>query len=368
MTRRPTAAENGSSPLARGLPSTERRIGSLDGIIPARAGFTEEYPDRGHDPGDHPRSRGVYRTRHHSPPMLPGSSPLARGLPYPPSFAAPAAGIIPARAGFTPSPRSPTWRRGDHPRSRGVYGRPPPTATAAWGSSPLARGLLAMAPILAIVRRIIPARAGFTLAPGVRARRLGGSSPLARGLRGPGRRESGGPADHPRSRGVYFRPTTRARLGSGSSPLARGLPPRAPISGPPLRIIPARAGFTRAAPSRATSRSDHPRSRGVYGLTDRILAAARGSSPLARGLLGLGQTRPLGGGIIPARAGFTGWAHRTGAGGSDHPRSRGVYPQSLFELLTDRGSSPLARGLRAQVVGQLGHGGSSPLARGLLRP
>ena len=197
MTRRPTAAENGSSPLARGLPSTERRIGSLDGIIPARAGFTEEYPDRGHDPGDHPRSRGVYRTRHHSAPE-PG------------------------------------------------------------GSSPLARGLLAMAPILAIVRRIIPARAGFTLAPGVRARRLGGSSPLARGLRGPGRRESGGPADHPRSRGVYSRGTVKGDKPVGSSPLARGLRvDRQDISGG-AGIIPGRRR-RRCARRKPRASGDDPR-------------------------------------------------------------------------------------------------------------
>ena len=53
---------------------------------------------------------------------------------------------------------------GDHPRSRGVY---PVTVTDApdeSGSSPLARGLLRIAAHVQGRLRIIPARAGFTLA------------------------------------------------------------------------------------------------------------------------------------------------------------------------------------------------------------
>ena len=50
-----------------------------------------------------------------------------------------------------------------------------------------------------------------------------------------------------------------------------------------------------------------------------------GSSPLARGLLdGLDADAALVG-IIPARAGFTPAAPPTRTGGPDHPRSRGVY-------------------------------------------
>ena len=49
-------------------------------IIPARAGFTTYAAVRGQDHGDHPRSRGVYMGRLLRVGLLPGSSPLARGL------------------------------------------------------------------------------------------------------------------------------------------------------------------------------------------------------------------------------------------------------------------------------------------------
>ena len=50
---------------------------------------------------------------------------------------------------------------------------------------------------------------------------------------------------------------------------------------------------------------DHPRSRGVYILSLRILRYSSGSSPLARGLHVNSEKRERMVGIIPARAGFT---------------------------------------------------------------
>ena len=55
-------------------------------------------------------------------------------------------------------------KRADHPRSRGVYHRLNLTTQAVQGSSPLARGLQQTQYDLAKRARIIPARAGFTLA------------------------------------------------------------------------------------------------------------------------------------------------------------------------------------------------------------
>ena len=91
-----------------------------------------------------------------------GSSPLARGLPY--SLVLPGVwrGIIPARAGFTRTKVSLRSATRDHPRSRGVYASKELWAKLAAGSSPLARGLRQRIAQLAIHRRIIPARAGFT--------------------------------------------------------------------------------------------------------------------------------------------------------------------------------------------------------------
>ena len=51
---------------------------------------------------------------------------------------------------------------GDHPRSRGVYKGHQGHGVVKTGSSPLARGLPADEELHETLRRIIPARAGFT--------------------------------------------------------------------------------------------------------------------------------------------------------------------------------------------------------------
>ena len=172
----------------------------------------------------------------------------------------------------------------------------------------------------------------------------------------------------------------------GSSPLARGLPPCRLRGTRPARIIPARAGFTRFDHVGGALRWDHPRSRGVYVLRQRIGANGEGSSPLARGLLArvvvisrsrriiparagftgrtcnifaaTGGSSPLARGlqrsirrsscnrrIIPARAGFTHAQLENELIRGDHPRSRGVYPSEAQFHARRGGSSPLARGL-----------------------
>ena len=192
-----------------------------------------------------------------------GSSPLARGLQDDNGPVQRVDRIIPARAGFThrilPRPR----RRGDHPRSRGVYVERPPRLTQSLGSSPLARGLLCSCHLRARRGRIIPARAGFTDASSH------------------GNRQG---ADHPRSRGVYSHSWFTSHSHGGSSPLARGLHVVLCGRGVVGRIIPARAGFTRYVLISEMSLEDHPRSRGVYGPTALGEKVSVGSSPLARGL------------------------------------------------------------------------------------
>ena len=192
----------------------------------------------------------------------------------------------------------------DHPRSRGVYRSGEVFARVERGSSPLARGLRGDARGKSALKRIIPARAGFTLP----ARGGGGAAP-----------------DHPRSRGVYSVTCQSAGPSVGSSPLARGLRITATAVLASVRIIPARAGFTRTWRERWRRSADHPRSRGVYHGRSELMMSRTGSSPLARGLPGPQGRHPAHGGIIPARAGFTNIPEGRGSG-----------------IL---GSSPLARGL-----------------------
>ena len=221
----------GSSPLARGLRGCGQAHETIIRIIPARAGFTCDQHGRRRGGGDHPRSRGVYSARSAAFAASNGSSPLARGLLKWLPAKAYRRRIIPARAGFTDAPPPSMVRAADHPRSRGVYPWGRAGRRGRGGSSPLARGLLSELPQRTIVRRIIPARAGFT----------GGREPA--GDRG---------TDHPRSRGVYESSPDLLVARPGSSPLARGLPESADYVFPHGGIIPARAGFT-ATPTRQSN-------------------------------------------------------------------------------------------------------------------
>ena len=216
--------------------------------------------------------------------------------------------------------------RRDHPRSRGVYMPEIGCRLTAEGSSPLARGLPAQKFWASCLYRIIPARAGFT--PRASRRRW-----LTR--------------DHPRSRGVYPRLTVAVSARWGSSPLARGLRLHGDPEQGPLRIIPARAGFTTRTSRRRRTWTDHPRSRGVYLILPGLNMGVVGSSPLARGLRLTHDMRERAPRIIPARAGFTTAANPPVSPRTDHPRSRGVYILQFSALDFRGGSSPLARGLRA---------------------
>ena len=221
--------------------------------------------------------------------MVTGSSPLARGLLSENYRPCGLRRIIPARAGFT---HPFLWRSevmGDHPRSRGVYTRWSTKSACGPGSSPLARGLLAPSKPERVRTGIIPARAGFTGLVPEWSRKV---------------------PDHPRSRGVYSELAAYAPKSSGSSPLARGLQPDILWGDNNPGIIPARAGFTVAHDGDACTIPDHPRSRGVY----RPLVALEDSAVR----------------IIPARAGFTAVSGLLTRLLSDHPRSRGVYPLRIM--------------------------------------
>ena len=153
---------SGSSPLARGLLTGPRNRPDWPGIIPARAGFTWILRMVGSVTGDHPRSRGVYGQSGVARESGAGSSPLARGLLRRRTWPWRSSGIIPARAGFTQQYPRATPTQSDHPRSRGVYNIMLRTWKSVEGSSPLARGLLLMLSSIPPIMRIIPARAGFT--------------------------------------------------------------------------------------------------------------------------------------------------------------------------------------------------------------
>ena len=175
--------------------------------------------------------------------------------------------------------------------------------------------------------------------------RVTGSSPLARGLHSEFRLRVARLRIIPARAGF-----TRRRRGDGYSiedhPRSRGVYRDLAVPGlRPRRIIPARAGFTRDSCPISRTWGDHPRSRGVYTTPRPCGRGTGGSSPLARGLQRPGRRVVDLARIIPARAGFTHRRKWRREDPQDHPRSRGVYAASGQASSVAPGSSPLARGL-----------------------
>ena len=193
------------------------------------------------------------------------------------------------------------------------------------GSSPLAREIHADSAVRVLRFRFIPARAGNT--SGSRARQS------RRSL-------------HPRSRGKYLYLADGAYDLLGSSPLAREILPAEHPVPQGCRFIPARAGNTAQARGPRRPLSVHPRSRGKYGASCTVRAAAAGSSPLAREIHNLYRQKAGSSRFIPARAGNTASAQRPGRSLTVHPRSRGKYSGRLKTLIFSGGSSSLAREIR----------------------
>ena len=173
-----------------------------------------------------------------------------------------------------------------------------------YGSSPRVRGLRAPVLLRHERDRIIPARAGFT-----RRRRARHTLP----------------ADHPRACGVYAPTRSCDARAAGSSPRVRGLLVVRLGGVQDGRIIPARAGFTRATAGRGWRTRDHPRACGVYRRRPRLVVS---------------ELR-----IIPARAGFTPRRTQNPRDTPDHPRACGVYRAITGKYVLKNGSSPRVRGL-----------------------
>ena len=153
--------------------------------------------------------------------------------------------LIPARAGNTWGTRRLGALSAAHPRSRGEHGQPSLHSSFQGGSSPLARGTLKMKKPSIAPTRLIPARAGNTVASVVC------KSPWTA---------------HPRSRGEHHHQSVLRYFAAGSSPLARGTHFQQGGDFTRRRLIPARAGNTVASSLLHRASSAHPRSRGEHVL------------------------------------------------------------------------------------------------------
>ena len=254
----------GSSPRVRGKHPLTRCHFSSRGLIPARAGKTRSTWRTPSPRQAHPRACGENNGMGEGVVGCFGSSPRVRGKPIEQQFLRARVGLIPARAGKTPSTTSPKKARPAHPRACGenIKTTAPPAIEA--GSSPRVRGKRGVSGMGARPRRLIPARAGKTYlrflrtlmnsahprACGENASRAAqssaatGSSPRVRGKRPRGDHEDSRPVAHPRACGenAHLQPATIGE--PGSSPRVRGKPGDPVQDEGQRRLIPARAGKT----------------------------------------------------------------------------------------------------------------------------
>ena len=152
----------GSSPHARGAPGERADGVPPGGLIPACAGSTTRSACRTSRTWAHPRMRGEHEGDGDTLAKGDGSSPHARGAPSSGSRSRRSAGLIPACAGSTAvSFQRPDETRA-HPRMRGEHFPGRPVTQISPGSSPHARGALVLMLAAQSTRRLIPACAGST--------------------------------------------------------------------------------------------------------------------------------------------------------------------------------------------------------------
>ena len=252
---------------------------------------------------DHPRACGANDFLIAGANVGCGSSPRVRGKPGSASRPVVTGRIIPARAGQTVALLSAANAPPDHPRACGA--NPPRMASAnrGGGSSPRVRGKLHRFPLRSFRVRIIPARAGQTAH---------------------GRRQARGDTDHPRACGANWNCSRKSANCVGSSPRVRGK----------------RSPGTPPTPERA----DHPRACGANCRHHLAAGIQTGSSPRVRGKPWVARCGRAGKRIIPARAGQTASSSAMLNSFSDHPRACRANLGEVECFHYASGSSPRVRG------------------------
>ena len=155
---------------------------------------------------------------------------------------------------------------------------------------------------------------------------------------------------HPRSRGENKRSSSVHLYVLGSSPLTRGKHVPNPTRRGDKRLIPAHAGKTVTASSRACQSAAHPRSRGENFRRFEAPRGPPGSSPLTRGKPPPPPCGACDSGLIPAHAGKTDVSTPSRDDWQAHPRSRGENARGALVIGDRSGSSPLTRGKRRSVL------------------
>ena len=355
---------SGSSPRARGTHHAAQVVDIARRVIPACAGNTWTMLLRILMQAGHPRVRGEHRSRFTPLRPIDGSSPRARGTPSSMLHRLDLGRVIPACAGNTGREGRAGGSQPGHPRVRGEHPSMPSTALRVRGSSPRARGTQPSRTRYSSVPRVIPACAGNTHPSDPASLQRPGSSPRARGTLVVEQSQEGGGrvipacagntfitcvyvearAGHPRVRGEHLLHELGQSLGGGSSPRARGTQKRDAFMLSNKRVIPACAGNTLPELGDVPIRAGHPRVRGEHALSRASVTTTPGSSPRARGthyvVRAIGADRR----VIPACAGNTSLEVTPHPAAAGHPRVRGEHGARSPSLITSHGSSPRARG------------------------
>ena len=137
------------------------------------------------------------------------------------------------------------------------------------------------------------------------------------------------PKAHPRMGGENGGCTRAGVTTSGSSPRGRGKPGPAVRVFLAVRLIPARAGKTRASRAWMTTGGAHPRAGGENATRGLPVAFNVGSSPRGRGKPETRSESTNRGGLIPARAGKTTATKPTRCRSTAHPRAGGENVRRL---------------------------------------
>ena len=210
-------------------------------LIPARAGKTRSRAAGAAYSAAHPRAGGENFGSIRKARSGRGSSPRGRGKLLRLPCGRPGCGLIPARAGKTApgTPRRLTATA--HPRAGGENPKPGGWGRIFRGSSPRGRGKLRLDQEGPKRTRLIPARAGKTVAAALRAAWL---------------------RAHPRAGGENCAGDAEAVDSDGSSPRGRGKRLPARRSRTRRGLIPARAGKTDKDGTGTCTNEAHPRAGG----------------------------------------------------------------------------------------------------------
>ena len=319
----PRAEAAGSSPRVRGKPSCQIDCAQHHRLIPARAGKTRRARPATVRVPAHPRACGENRVRAVFDTVVVGSSPRVRGKHIHIFPTQHIHRLIRARAGKTSARVASPARSAAHPRACGENDGFHDAVGGELGSSPRVRGKRPHPHRRGHRAGLIPARAGKTVPPSA-------EPPLGRA--------------HPRACGENGEWGQALDPAHGSSPRVRGKRGGLGAEDHEGRLIPARAGKTGGGRARCTASRAHPRACGENKDSSSTARSRAGSSPRVRGKPVRHRPPPRRQRLIPARAGKTRAGSASPGASQAHPRACGENETATWIAVTMPGSSPRVRG------------------------